>query len=872
MGFCWTSLSLAGPARAQWTNAEHLNLKLPKGLSLRSDLHFYISGETVSILKLNSAALELPLVSASSGFVTLSTSQLNPSQIDALIQEPVKIYTANSAGQIVDSTAVQLAGILDDLYAYTGDDLGPLFRANEISLKLWAPTAQRVRLFLYSSAETNSTQPLAILPLQRQAGVWSTTLPLNDKNAYYLYEVQVFHPATDQVETSLVTDPYSVGLSPNAGKTQLVDLNSPASKPAGWDFLQKPFLASLNSSTIYELHLRDFSALDATIPEVHRGTYLAFTHRNAAGVQHLQALSAAGLTHVHILPVNDFGSVNEDKKTWQSYLGPSNDQEEPQNIVNRIRSQDAYSWGYDPVHYFAPEGSYAVAQDGEGRVRELRTMVQSLSDMNLRVVQDVVFNHTYRSGTDPLSILDRIVPLYYYRLSDEGDIANSSCCSDTATENRMMEKLMIDALLAWAKNFKIDGFRFDLMSFHTHDNMVHAKQALRALTLDHDGVDGSKIILYGEGWVFGSLNDRAPQEAMTQLNSFGVGIGMFNDRLRDAVRGGTSDSAEKSDQGFVSGLYFDFNQEPANRNTPVDPNDQKEKLLQLGDIVKCALAGNLRDFTFREHRGAIIRAGDLMFRNARVANSSQTLETINYVAAHDGYTLWDAFQAKAPFYTSNRNPRIASIEDKRRMQQLALSFVLLGQGIPFMDAGSEILRSKSGDQDSYDSGDYFNAIDWTLSSNNWGKGLPAAWKNFNDWSFWSPRLKDPDLKVDPANIQLTFNYVLALFKVRQSTPLFQLNSLSDVAKKLSFIDNDSQAQPGLIAMTLKDSQQSLLIFFNASRDSRIFTHPLLARNWSLHPLFDERVDSALRQVVIDSSQQKISLPGRSTVILIGNTP
>jgi len=235
-----------------------------------------------------------------------------------------------------------------------------------------------------------------------------------------------------------------------------------------------------------------------------------------------------------------------------------------------------------------------------------------------------------------------------------------------------------------------------LILFHSirDPTLIRLRDALRSLTLAQDGIDGSKLLIYGEGWSFGSLFERAPQESLTLENSAGAEVGMFNDRLRDAVRGGTTNSSEKSDQGFVTGLYFDFNQEPANRNTPTDLNGQKDKILHLGDVIKIGLAGNLKDFRFKEHLGSYVRGGDINFRGSRVGCASQAIETINYVSIHDGYTLWDSIQAKAPFYTHGRNPMTASTDDRQRMYQLAIAFPLLGQGIPVMDAGIELLRSK----------------------------------------------------------------------------------------------------------------------------------------------------------------------------------
>jgi pullulanase len=861
--------AVAGPARAQWLDSSHVFFKLAQGLHVFNEMRFVLAENTkaAQVQDIPTPHFDLPLLSSQNSYVTLSTSQLDKNLIDQLLQKPLKIYVTNTAGQILDSSALQFSGLLNQEYYYDKDDLGILRNGGGFSVKLWAPTASLVRLHVYPRGDTDPKQPENSLVLTRDHGVWGTVLPARYANYYYLYEVTVFQPSTDQIETSLATDPYSFGLSVNGEKSQIVDPADANSKPPDWDQLQKPVLNSLKDAVIYEMHIRDFTVADDSMPAMFRGTFMAFTQDTTKSMQHLGELAKAGLTHVHLMPFNDFGSVNEDKSQWQNFMGPSNVLEEPQNIIGRMRFQDPYNWGYDPVHYFTPEGSYAVQIDGASRIKEVRTMVQALAKKNLRLVQDVIFNHTYKNGLQPYSVFDKIVPLYYYRLNDEGEAFTTSCCADTASENRMMEKLMVDAVVYWAKTFKIDGFRFDLMSFHTHDTMIHIREALRNLSLAKDGVDGSKILIFGEGWLFGSLYDQAPQTSMNILNSYGLGIGLFNDRLRDAARGGTTNAYEKADQGFITGLFYDFNQEPANRDTSPDLGVQREKLLYLGDVIKAGLAGNLRDYLFRDHNGGMTKAYDIRFRGEPTATASQAIETINYVSAHDGYTLWDAIQAKAPFYTPGREPRLTSLDEKQRMVQMALALPLLGQGIPFVEAGSELLRSKCGDQDGYDSGDYFNRISWTGTDSTWGDGLPPVWKNFEDWNFWRPRLSDPGMKVGATQISATKNYFLALLRLRSSEPLFKLNSFNDISGQVSFVDNDAQNEPGLIAMHLHDGKTELLVLFNANRESRVFTHPLLQKNWILHPLLDEKVDAVLKDAKQDTGTKSIFLPGRSTVVL-----
>ncbi len=851
------------PARAQWVDNSRIVLRLPQGFRVHQNLVFSL-GERISLHQQDS--ILLPVIRTDYSHVELSTQHLSSTQIDQLIRRPLRLFVSNKNGQVLDSTALQYSGILDQMYFYNGNDLGAHVRSTSVGVKLWAPTARNVELLLYKEAQ--DTHPAAVVPMKRQHSVWFADLPGKYVNYFYLYQVEVYQPLTDQVESHTVTDPYSFSLTADGAKSQIVNLQDPALKPQGWDRLQKPSLRSFNDIVIYELHIRDFSVADFTVPFPYRGGYEAFAQTNTDSSKYLQSLADAGMTHVHLLPFNDFGSVPENKDSWENYESESSDLQEAQAYLGRIKAKDPFNWGYDPVHFMTPEGSYATDPNGSRRVYETRNMVQALNKMNLRVIQDVVFNHTFEAGLEPYSVFDKIVPLYYYRVNDEGDIQKSSCCNDTASEHRMMEKLMIDSVLHWARTYKIDAFRFDLMSFHSRSTMEKIKSELRGLTEQEDGIDGSKIYLYGEGWAFGSFYDRYPSESLHMLNSYGSGYGFFNDRLRDAVRGGTTNSAEKSDQGFATGLYFDFNKEPANRNTPPDSNGQREKILHLGDVIKAGLAGNLRDFRFKEHWGSFVTAGQLHYRGAPTGTSAEALETVSYVSAHDGYTLWDAVQAKAPFYTSGRFPSLSKSEDRQRMHQLALALPMLSQGIPFIESGSELLRSKNGDQDSYNSGDFFNRIDWSRQQNFWGAGLPPAWKNIDDWSFWQPRLQEPGMKVTPELITRTEKYFKALLRVRQSSDLFKLNDLSEIQRSLTFIDNDKQAEPGLIAMHLQSSSEKLLIFFNAAREARSFEHGILGQNWELHPLLDEKVDTILSQVLLIPGDKRIQIPGRSTVILI----
>ncbi len=848
---------MLGPARGQWINRGEIIFKTP--VALRGKKEFYLRTSTESV--------QLRVKKNDWGRVTLGVPSLTSSEIEKLLRADLQIVVIAEDGRKVDQSALQWAGLLDELYAHDQTALGLRWSSNGAKLSVWAPTAREVQVALYRNPSAPKENPDSLLPMTYANGFWNADIPNMWKNQYYLFKVDIFNPRLGGFKTYFVTDPYSVGLSQNSQKSQFIDLEETHHKPRNWSQFSKPALNEFTDISIYEVHLRDLTAGDTSLPESLRGTYKAFSQSGSKGVQYLKSLAQAGLTHIHFLPLTDFATVNEDKQTWLNIplqTGIWNDSTQPQSELEKIRTEDSYNWGYDPVHWFAPEGSYATSANT--RVQEMRQMIVELNTLGLRVVMDMVFNHTYADQEHRFSVLDLLVPFYYYRYDEEGRAMNTSCCPDTASETRMMERMMVDSVLFWAKAYKIDGFRFDLMSFHSRETMRKIRERLDSLTLSRDGVDGRKIYVYGEGWEFGSFVNKNPHEAMTQRNAYGYDIGLFNDRMRDALRGGTTDSREKSDQGFISGLFYDFNQEPANRNTPVDLATQKEKLFHLQDVIKIGLAGNLRDFSFIDYRGQRLKGGDLHFRGQPVGYAARTAETVNYVSAHDGYSLWDAVQAKAPFFTPGRNPRTASTEERLRMHWLGLSAVLLSQGVAFIEGGSEMLRSKSGDSDSYDSGDWFNTIDWSMKTNNWGAGLPPAWRNRDDWSFWSPRLQEISLRVSHHDITKTQEYFKALLSVRKRLRAFQFQTAVEMMMHAEFLENRRQGQVGVIAFLLKKDQRQKLILINTAPNQIAFEHPIfMAHTWKPAPELVAADPKLKRLSVVKSTEFKI--PGRSTVVL-----
>jgi len=820
----------------------------------------------------------LPYLSFLYGRHSWDTSFFTPEQIERFIKGQLFLVLHDKENNILETTPIQLAGILDDVYAYDGY-LGLQFIRNRPLFRLWAPTAKSVYLHLYKTATAESEYddtPIAMEPLLTYTfdgepswtGVWEYRGPAHWKNSYYLYNVEVYVPSTGKIEHNLVTDPYSVSLSINSQRSHVLDLNDPTYMPEGWEDI--PYPSQKYPNAIYELHVRDFSIQDQSIPKQVRGTYLAFTHKNSHGMKHLAELAHAGLTHVHLLPTFDIATIEEDRtkqlevKLQEKY---EPDSEEPQAKIALYKDKSGFNWGYDPLHYMTPEGSYATQPNNGERILEFRKMIQSLHQINLGTILDVVFNHTNAAGQNNHSILDKIVPNYYYRLDDHGNVPHSSCCPDTASEHRMMEKLMMDTLTVWAVHYKVAGFRFDLMGHHTKENMQNIREMLNNLLPDDKG---ENIFIYGEAWKFGSLNAMLPQSACHQENTFGLGIGTFNDRMRDSVRGGNP-FADLAAQGYATGLYYDYNKDPENREIPDDLEKQKQILNQYTDIIRVSLAGNLRDFSFTDCQGNITTGKQIQYRGHNAGYAADPIETINYVSVHDNHTLWDAIQAKAPFRTKNRNPHTATIEERVSMQKLALSLVAFGQGIPIFHAGCELLRSKSGDTDSYNSGDYFNALDYTYQSTNWGKGLPSAEKNRYAWDFWKPRLQDPSIVPVEQHIRDIKNYFVDLLRIRKTSPLLHLQTSKQVQQKIQFLNAEQGKEqiPGLIVLLIQDHEepfidkendQMLFVFYCGTQPIQ-FQHKALGNiHWVLHPALQKHTNAPPK------IQSTLTIPARSVLL------
>ncbi|MEW1780463.1 pullulanase-type alpha-1,6-glucosidase [Streptomyces sp. NPDC086777] len=750
-------------------------------------------------------------------------------------------------GAVLAATGVQIAGVLDDVYARaTTADLGPVFHHGRPTLSVWAPTAQSVALELDGSLRTMHRDP--------GTGVWSVTGPASWKNKPYRYVVKVWAPSVRKVVTNKVTDPYSVALTADSGRSLVVDLNDRSLAPGGWSTYSKPKAVPMKDAQIQELHVRDFSVADATVPAADRGTYLAFTDRNSDGSKHLRALAEAGTSYVHLLPVFDFATVPEKKADQASpdcdLASYPADSDQQQACVSAAAAKDAYNWGYDPYHFTVPEGSYATDPDGTARTVQFRKMVKSLNQDGLRVVMDVVYNHTAAAGEADTSVLDRIVPGYYQRLLADGSVANSTCCANTAPENAMMGKLVVDSIVTWAKEYKVDGFRFDLMGHHPKANILAVRKALDALTPKKDGVDGKKIILYGEGWNFGEVANDARFVQATQQNMAGTGIATFSDRARDAVRGGSPFDDDPGIQGFASGLYTDPNSSTANGTEA----EQKARLLHYQDLIKVGLTGNLATYRFTDSDGKEVTGAGIDYNGSPAGYADAPGDALAYVDAHDNESLFDALTYKLPAGTS--------ASDRARMQVLAMATAALSQGPSLSQAGTDLLRSKSLDRNSFDSGDWFNAVHWNCADGNgFGRGLPTAADNQSKWSWARPLLTS--VKVGCPQIDGASAAYRDLLRIRTTDRAFSLGTAARVQSQLSFPLSGTDETPGVITMELGD----LVVVFNASperQEQRVGT--LAGTGYRLHPVQASGTDSVVKSASYQRETGTFEVPGRTVAV------
>jgi len=832
-----------------------------------------------------------------SGGVVLSVKAADLAGVAALLKSQVLVVQEDAAGLVQNATTLQVAGALDDLYAAANaasTDFGVTLPAGTTAFKVWAPTASKVSLCTYDTG-TGGATALDPMTFDAASGTWRAARTGDLSGKYYKYAVEVFVRGVGVVR-NLVTDPYSVSLTTDSRRSYVADLAAARLRPAGWDTAAAPPQPGAQTDlSIYELHVRDFSVGDATVPAAHRGKYLAFTDVTSDGMKHLQALATAGVTDVHLLPVFDIATVKENPADRVDLTSPFADlcaksptpiaqsrcdnfagktvgealatfgpaAEQQQEFTGYMSELDGFNWGYDPFHYTAPEGSYASdAADGAIRVLEFRQMVMGLHQAGLRVGMDVVYNHTTADGQGEKSVLDRIVPGYYHRLDAVGAVTKSTCCSNTATENAMMAKLMSDSVLTWATQYRIDSFRFDLMGHQPRSVMEAIKARLKTAT-------GRDIHLIGEGWDFGEVAGGARFVQASQLSLNGSGIATFSDRARDRIRGGgpfDGGADLVKNQGYVNGLSYDPN--PTGPTGPAAVN----ALASAADMVRVGLAGSIRDFPLATWDGRTTTLQGIDYNGQPAGFVTSPDEVVNYFENHDNQTFFDINAYKLPVGTS--------MDDRVRAQLLGVALNAFSQGVAYYHAGVDTLRSKSMDQDSYNSGDWFNRLDWTCSGNNFGVGSPVQGKNGNNWPIIQPLLGNPTLKPASSAIVSARDGFRDLLAIRKSSTLFRLRTAADVKARLTFPNSG----PGQVATVMAGHLDGagyagaafaeVLYLVNVDKVAHDVVLPGQAgKAWVLHPVqaaagaADQRPRT---QAAVVTATGTFTVPPRTAVVYVVN--
>ena len=830
--------------------------------------------------------------------------------LKSLLKGQLAVIAKDADGKALKATEIQMGFALDELFNTAGlesEPLGAVYNDDgTISLKIWAPTAKSVKLLLTDRSDTPesslSGQPMSY---DSNTGIWQLTKPADELNRhFYRYQVEVYRRDTGKVETTTVTDPYSYAVTENGAYTLVVNLEDNDLKPAGWNSINKTRPADIS---VYETHIRDISAFDcglnytgngeqcpAEVNGENNGKYNAFTETERPSMQHLQKLQEAGLTYVQVLPAFDIATINENPEqvanlkdafsklcelnpdiqndsTFSGYCetgqtigdvfeSTRDNEEAAQALSAYLRSVDSFNWGYDPYHYGAPENSYASANDGITAIKEFRGMVKALDDMGLNLVMDVVYNHTNAAGLAEKSVLDKIVPDYYQRLNpDSGAVETSTCCSNTASEVNMMEKLMVDTLKVWTTEYKVDAFRFDLMGHHLKSNMEKIRDELTNMN--------PNIYLYGEGWEFGEIADGNIGESAIQKNMYDTGIGTFTDRLRDAVRGGgpfDSGNGIRQSQGFGSGFWGVRNE----LNESVDQDRINRELNNL-DIIRLGMAGNLRDYSLVNYQGNRVTGQEIDYNDQPAGYTAKPVESVNYVSKHDNQTLWDNHQYKLATELTS--------DERVRMHTLSLAIPLLSQGVPFIHMGSDILRSKSMERDSYDSGDWYNKVMFNLDdaswNNTWNHGLPRADKDADNWDLIRQIVSNEQTAVTADQARFAASLFREYLKIRSTSPLFHLETAEQVNQVVKFHNVGPDQIQGLIAMELDDSQQNLdshyermMVVVNATAESKALSISN-ASGYQLHPVQQDSVDSLIKNHAIFQSGE-FRVPARSIAVFV----
>ncbi|WP_088229308.1 type I pullulanase [Bacillus cereus] len=667
-----------------------------------------------------------------SGNVTNKVKIITEQKID--LKQTYKVKIENLATTNTEIGKVIRSEEFDNLFYYGGNDLGNVYTPQYTKFRVWAPTASEAKLVTYK--KWNDKIGTEINMQQGEKGTWKAELKGNQKGLFYTYKVKIGDKWTEAV------DPYVRAASVNGDKGAVVDLEE--TNPKKWKANKKPKFKNPEDAIIYELHVRDLSIQpESGIKQ--KGKYLGVAEKGTRGPEGLKTgldhMKDLGVTHVQLLPIFDYASVNEENLN------------EPQ-----------YNWGYDPKNFNVPEGSYSTnPYEPTVRITELKQMIQTLHENNLRVVMDVVYNHMY-SATE--SNFHKLVPGYYYRYNEDGTFANGTGVgNDTASERKMMRKFMVDSVAYWAKEYNLDGFRFDLMGIHDYETMNEIRKAVNQ-------IDPS-IILHGEGW---DLN--TPLAAELKANQKNAekmkGIAHFNDNIRDGLKGSVF---EEKENGFVNG---------------------KEN---MEDRIKKGITAGI----------------DYDTSSSTYQDPEQVL---TYVEAHDNHTLWDKLELTNPG---------DSEEVRKQMHKLSSSILLTSQGIPFLHAGQEFMRTKYGDHNSYKSPDSINQMDWLRRA------------SFNN-------------EVD---------YMKGLIELRKKYAAFRMTSAEQIKKQVSFID----APKNVVAYSMDgkgngNKNEYFMVAHNANRESVEIALPSKGP-WKV--LVDGKQSGSKTLYVVHDN--KIKVPALSSLVL-----
>lgn len=798
----------------------------------------------------------------------------------------VILVQEDAEGKVQNATTIQVAGALDELYsAAKNADLGVNIASASTGFGLWAPTAQKVTLCLYNGSGGNSSKAVE-MTFDAATGVWSANEAADLTGSYYKFAVEVFVRGVGVVR-NMVTDPYSVSLSANSARSYIADLDAAALKPADWDSTPRPVMPAPSDISVYQTHIRDFSVADSALAASKRGKFVAFADPASAGMAHLQLLANAGLTHVQFLPIYDGGSVNELDCTTPT-ISPVTDGASPvpTATIAAQADSDCFNWGFDPVHYNAIDGTYATnPSDGAVRVREFREAVLALHKKGLGVITDMVYNHTYQSGQGEKSILDRIVPGYYHRLEANGSVSTGFGVGlpNTASENMMFEKLMIDTAVTFAVDYKIDSYRFDWMSDHSVGTMKRLRTAVIDAIKAKEGNDvgADNFYVFGEGWGsgatvrFGGDPDGAFEAGQRFIG--GTGLGVFNDRIRDGMRGVSYDAQGAGmlkQQGWINGRWYDINE----ANVLEDVNGQKGELYNRLNYVRSGLTGGVKDFMYpftNPATGVATTSSGNDLADGYHAFTTDPQESVNYVAVHDNRTLYD--------YNTLVLPVSTSMDNRIRVQALALGTIALSQGMAFFTQGSDMLISKDFDNDSYNSGDWFNQVFWDYSQNNFGIGLPNAAKNSSSYDQITPLLQNAALKPTSAQITKTRDLFIDMLELRYSSPLMRMKTGADVKARLKFYNADTEAgfDPTFTVHSITDTctgctdldpnAASVVVVINVDKVAKEYTNADFAGK--TYALSDKHSDPVVTGgAAFSSGTGKFTVPARSIAVFVEPQP